>query len=239
MGRPVCKNGQPHPQTNPDLLTRTNKWHDCTRIRHWVDRNSVKMYNEQNVLRFELTMNDPTKFQVYRKVEGKENSEKKLLPMRKGISDIWLRAKISSQRIRCFTEHMATVTEPTSVGELLEKVREPVISQQGKRYRALDVTGKDLELLQAIADPKYAAGAMTNKLLRDSLADTKWAKGFNEKQLSGRVSRHLRLLREHGLIRRVPKRHQYELTEKGRQLTTALTYFLNASIDDLVKQAAA
>jgi hypothetical protein len=55
MGRPVNSKGQPHPLSNPELLTRTNLWHDGMRIRHWVDKNSVKLYNEQNVLRFEMT----------------------------------------------------------------------------------------------------------------------------------------------------------------------------------------
>jgi len=36
------------------------------RIRHWVDKNSVKLYNEQNVIRVETTINDPGKFKVFR-----------------------------------------------------------------------------------------------------------------------------------------------------------------------------
>ncbi len=36
------------------------------RLRHWVDQYSVKMYNEQNVLRVETTINDPGKFKVFR-----------------------------------------------------------------------------------------------------------------------------------------------------------------------------
>ena len=234
MGRPVRKDSQPYSNTNPDLMTRLSQWYDGARIRHWVDQNSIKMYNEHNVLRFEFTMNDPTKYLIHRHIEGNKNSEKKLRPMRKGIADVGARAKISSNRIHCFCEHMATVTEPSRVGDLLSKVAQPIISK-GKSYRALDVTGKDLELLRAISDPKYTVDAISNKHLRETLVGSTWAKDMTGKRLSARISRHLRLLREHGLIKKVPKQHKYQLTQKGRALTMALHQFLDASVEDLVK----
>ena len=237
MGRPVRDDGQPYPTANPELMSRINRWYDGSRIRHWVDRNSVKMYNEQNVLRFEMTMNNPARFRVHRTVEGKSGSTKKLLPMRKGIADIAVRAKVSSDRIKCFTEHMATVTEPATVGELFANVSVPLFSQ-GKRYRALDVTGKDLLLLQAVADPKYCVDAISNRQLRSALDGSAWANGLTDKKLSARIGRHLRLLREHGLIKKLPKQNKYMLTGKGRKLTTALINVLAASIDDLTKLAA-
>jgi hypothetical protein len=236
LGSPVRKDGQPRANSHPEVATRTKQWYEGARIRHWVDHNSVKMYNTHNVLRFELTMNDPSRFSIYRHTEGKEHTEKKLLPMRKGIADIGVRAKVSSDRVHCFTEHMATFTEPTTVGKLISEVSQAVISQK-KRYRGLEATGKDLGLLQAVADPKYNVGAITNKQLQTALKDTAWANGLVGKKLAARISRHLRLLREHGVIKKVPKKHQYLLTDKGRKLTTALTQVLAASIEDLVKLA--
>ena len=38
---------------------------------------------------------------------------------------------------------------------------------------------------------------------------------------AARVTRQLRMLRAHGLIRKIPRTHRYILTQKGRQLTTA------------------
>jgi DNA-binding transcriptional ArsR family regulator len=195
------------------------------------------MYNEQNVLRFEMTMNDPTRFRIQRAVQGKPDSDIKLLPMRKGIADIGVRAKVSSDRIKCFTEQMATVTEPVTFGELIADVSVPVFTD-GKRYRALDVTGKDLVLLQAVADPKYSVDAISNKLLKQALERSPWANGLSGKKLSARISRHLRLLREHGLIRKLPKQHRYLLTDKGRKLTSALNQVLAVSIEDLAKLSA-
>ena len=237
MGHPVRDNGQPHWASDPDLMTRVSLWHDGARIRHWVDKNSLKLYNEQNVLRFEFTMNNPKRFRVHRTVTGSGSDAKKFLPLRQGIADIPVRTQICSARIKNFTEQVATLEEDISVGDLLTKVTQPVKSN-GKRYRALDVTGKDLALLQAIADPKYNVDAITNKHLQSVLGGTSWANGLADRKLSARISRHLRLLREHGLIKKLPNQHRYMLTAKGRLLTTALNQFLGANICDLSRLAA-
>jgi len=237
MGHPVRENGQPHWAADPELMSRVSLWHDGARIRHWLNKNSLKMYNEQNVLRFEFTMNNPGRFRIYRTVEGSGSSIKKLLPMRRGIADINVRTQISSARIKNFTEQMATLGEDTTVEQIISKVTKAVRSD-GKRFRGLDVTGKDLALLRAISDPKYNADAITNKHLQCALGDTPWANGLVGRSLSARVGRHLRLLREHGLIKKLPNQHRYMLTAKGRLLTTALNQMLNANLNDLSKLAA-
>lgn len=237
MGRPVKANGQPYPLANPELMTRVSLWHDGLRIRHWVDRNSLKLYNEQNVLRFEMTMNDPSAYRIYRHTEGKKEEPKKLLPMRKGIADVAVRARISKERTNCFSDHMATLTEKTSVGELLLPATSSFV-KQGKKIRALDLLGKDREFLQAVSDLKFDVEAITNQALQQKLLSSPWAKGMTGKQLSARISRHLRLLRDHSLIRKLPNQRKYILTDKGQKLTTALNAALAASTQDLLKSAA-
>ena len=136
MGLPVSKEGQPHPLSNPELFTKVNTWHEGMRVRHYVDNNSVKFYNQQNVLRIEMTMNNPQKFLVQRYKENDDRSNgKKYLPMRKGIADINLRAKVSSERIKSFAEQLATVTDKTPVGKVFEDITRPV-SKNGKSTEA-------------------------------------------------------------------------------------------------------
>jgi hypothetical protein len=91
----VTATGQPHPLAHPELLTRVTQWQDGMRIRHGVDRNSVKLYNEQNVVRVEQTMNNPGAYRVHRHQEGETApTTKQRLPLRQGIADIPLRAQI-------------------------------------------------------------------------------------------------------------------------------------------------
>jgi hypothetical protein len=238
FGRPVDAAGQPHPLANPDVLTRASIWHDGFRLRHWLDRNSVKLYNEHNNLRVEMTMNNPAKFRVFRHPEGHRCSlRKKRLPLRKGIADIPIRAQVANDVNRRVMNQMATLKNNLPLRNILLELTQPRF-QDGRRIRALDITGKDRELLLALADPQHAVAGFSNKQLRQKLRATPWAKGGNDRQLSARVSRHLRLLRDHGLIRKMPCQRLYILTTKGQLLTTALNAILAASTQQLINIAA-
>jgi DNA-binding HxlR family transcriptional regulator len=238
FGSPIRSDGQPHSRSNPEILSRVNIWYDGLRVRHWNGKNSVKFYNEHNVLRVEMTMNDPTKYRIHRHTKNQDKSEpKKFMPMRKGIADIVARASVSMDIVNRFTEHMSAVEEKTRLGELLTSVSAP-LKRKGKKIRALDLFGKDQMFIRAIADPIFDVGAITNKELQKKLKDTSWANNMTGKKLSGKISRHLSLLREHGLIRKLPKQNKYALTAKGRKITTALEAALAASVNDLLHLAA-
>lgn len=236
MGQPVRPDGQPHPLSNPEVLTRVQTWYDGARIRHWADKNSVKVYNEQNALRIEMTMNRPDRFKVMRHLEGRQDSPKQRRPLRKGIADLPLRALVANDVNRRFAEQLATLKDATPVREILAQFG--ARQHDGRRARALDPLGKDAALLQAIADPSLGVSGITNKALQRALGDTLWANGKVHKRLSARISRHLRLLRDHGVIRKLPKQNRYQLTEKGRKLTALISVLLGASTEQLLQLAA-
>jgi len=238
FGNPVKSNGQPHHCAKPEISSRAKHWYDGVRVRHWLDSNSVKFYNEHNVLRFEMTMNDPTRFMIYRRAENQCKSEPtRLMSMRKGVADTAARFEISKSIINRFSDHMSAVKEKARLGDLFDQVGSPVLSN-GKRFRALDVFGKDKQLLSTIADPAFDVHVITNKRLQKILKKASWANGMSEKQLSARITRHLRLLCEHGLIKKLPNQRKYILTDIGRKLTAALEVASATSVDELLKLAA-
>ena len=238
LGRPLTAAGRPDGRSNNEVMSRVLDFHDGLRVRHWVDHNSVKVYNEQNVLRIETTINAPNMFQVYRRAQGQPpHTPKRLRPLRKGVADIPLRAQVSQEINERLMDELSTFSDQTPLSQLLA----PYVrarTKQGRRVRTLDLSGKDRELLQAISDPAFSVSGMTNAALRKKLRGTRWGAGRTDKQLSARVSRHLRLLRDHGLIRKVTNRHRYHLTDKGRQLTSALHAMLSASTEQLLDMAA-
>lgn len=236
LGQPVRPDGQPHPLSHPEVLTKVHTWHDGARIRHWADNNSVKVYNEQNNLRLEMTMNRPDRFKVMRYLEGRQYSPKQRLPLRKGVADLPLRALVSDEVNRRFAEQLATLKDQTPVREILAQFG--ARQYDGRRARALDPLGKDTLFLQAIADPALGVSGITNKALQRSLEGTPWAKRKVDKALSARISRHLRLLRDHSMIRKLPKQNRYQLTQKGRNLTTLISVLLGASTEQLLQMAA-
>ena len=162
---------------------------------------------------------------------------KSRLPLRKGVVDIPLRAKISQQVNDRFMDDLSTLKDQSPARNLIDQITRHQ-KQNGRRFRPLDPTGKDRELLQSLSEPKFRISGLTNKMLRQYLSGTHFGKDITERQLSAKIRRHLRLLRVHGLIRKLPKQNRYQLTLKGVKLTHILNAFLAASTEQLIKMAA-
>ena len=238
MDRPLTLANQPFANSNDDVLTRVKSFNDGIRVRHWVDNNSVKFYNEQNVLRVETTINNPGKFKVFRHKQGQSTDEaKSRLPLRKGVMDIPLRANISQQVNDRFMNDLASYQDISPVSELIENISQKV-RKGNKPFRALDLTGKDRKFLQLLCDPQFRISGITNKALQHKLWNTDYRSRRSQKQLSAKISRHFQLLRAHGIIKKLPNQNQYQLTAKGVSLTNILNAFLQASTENLINLAA-
>ena len=238
LDRPVTKAGLPYANMNNEVTGRVLNFADGVRVRHWVDKNSVKAYNEGNTLRVETTINQPGMFQIHRRAQGEpDTAPKRRLPLRKGVADSALRAQVSQEINNRFMNQLATCTHEKPLCELFDSVTQGR-RKDGRRVRALEPIAKDRALLQAISDPAFNISGITNKALREKLQGQPGYTGRTEKQLRNKVSRQLRLLRDHGLIRKMPQQLKYQLTGKGRQLTTALNAALTASTQQLMDNAA-
>jgi hypothetical protein len=236
--RPTRNDGQVRSNSRRPLKTTVTDFDEGYRVRHWLESNSVKLYNEGNVLRIETTVNDPYAFRVYRRKQGApKDAAKQLLPMRKGVADTTLRALVSQDINNRFADHLATMRSDTPLGAILQNVTSRK-RKRGRSVRALEPTGKDLALLSAIADPRLNVGGFQNKHIRLVLASDPRYRGKTDKQRSGMTTRFFRLLRDHGVIRRLPKSRKYQLTANGRQLVTAVLAALAASTEELTKIAA-
>jgi len=238
LDRPLTSSGKPDARSRDQVSTRVTDFNDGIRVRHWVDKNSVKVYNEQNVLRVETTINDPSKFRVFRHKKGQSPDEpKSRLPLRKGVMDIPLRAKISEQVNDRFMDDLSTLHDETPANKIISEITCPQ-KKYDLIFRALDPTGKDRELLQSLDNPEFRIAGLTNKMLRETLSETSFGSGRTQKQLSAKISRYLRLLRAHGIIRKLPKQNRYQMTPKGVRLTKTLNAFLAASTEKLIKMTA-
>jgi hypothetical protein len=238
LGCPLKLDGSPRADMNHDVTSRLLDFYEGLRVRHWVDENSVKGYNEWNNFRVEMTMNRPGMFRVYRHAQGQPQTEaNRLMPLRKSIADIPLRAKISQEINDRFLENLAVAQCETPVRQLLDAVVKP-FTKDGRRVRALDPTGKDRPLLQALNNPDRTISGLSNKELRDKLRDKPGYRRMNEKQLSAKISRQIRLLRDHGLLRKLPRQKRYLVSRKGQELSAAIGALLTASTKQLMEVAA-
>lgn len=238
LDRPLKLDGTPRVNMPHEVTSRLLDFHDGLRVRHWVDTNSVKAYNELNVFRVEMTMNQPGMFRVHRHTQGESRTNpKRLLPLRKGVADIAIRSHVSQDVNNRFMDNLAAARCETPVRDILDGVVK-AFHKGGRRVRAIEPTGKDRLLLQALDDPQFCIEGLANRDLREKLRDANGYKGMSEKQLSAKISRQLRLLRDHGLIRKLPRQKRYLVTPKGQELATALDALLAASTKQLMDVAA-
>lgn len=207
------------------------------RLKHRVDANSVKMYDKQgSVLRVETTINDPSRFKVYRGTEA-EPDKLQWRKLRKGVADLHRRAQVSQSCNERYLSHLAQVECPATVGEELAPLG-TAVARDGRRYRGLRVLeDRDATLLAAVADGRFALDGFRNADIRQALFGAAADKADARKQ-SGQVSRKLALLKAHGLVRRVPRTRRWMLTDQGKRVTTLLAAARNASAPELVKIAA-
>jgi len=219
-----------------DFSSTVNKFDEGYCFKTKAYKNSAKFYSFFNNLRFEMTINNPTVYKVNRyKANSSSGDVKQNLPLVKGVIFTGMRAEVSNNLLYGFIEHTALANDREPLNDLFSSVSLPF--KNGKRVRSFDILGKDKLLLQAISDSNFDVGFISNRSLQKKLSLNPWAKEMSGKRLSSRITRHLMLLRGHGLIKKLPNQHKYYLTEKGKKITSALNITLGTSSNDLLKIA--
>lgn len=208
------------------------------RIKHSLKNNSIKVYDKQgSVLRVETTIMRPQEFRVRRTAEGDQVGKKDWRPMRRGLADLPRRAEVSGAANQRYLSALASVTGTIRLCEVAKDICQPVV-QEGKRYRALNPWSKeDGALLEAISRGEFAINGLRNRDLQRLLYSGK-ASATEQRRRAGVITRRIRLLRAHGLLKKVSRTHRYVLTVKGRDIVSALLAARQADIDKLTKMAA-
>jgi len=159
--------------------------------------------------------------------------------MRKGVSDLYRRCQVSD---KC-NERYADALASCQVEEKLKEVVSPAcnkIKKKGKTYRGLNPwQEEDYKLLTFLAKGEHAIGGFRNRDLRKWLyPESDKLEKEEQKRYSGRTTRRIKLLRVHGLIKKVAKENRYMLTAKGQKFACALMTASAVDIKGLTKLAA-
>ncbi len=229
-----------HGNFTGELVTSFKDRAEGVRVKHWVRGNSVKMYDKAgSVLRVETTIGDTRDFKVLRprQEEGTDGPARTLAwrPLRKGVADLHRRAQVSQRSNDSYLDALAEVEDDTPTADIFDAVSRPT-RYRGHRVRALRIgDAQDLKLLEAISRGEFATTGLRNRDLRTLLYPASRKQSDMEvRRLSGRVSRLLRMLRAHGILRKVPKSHRYRVTDRGRLLTAALFAVRAATVKQLL-----
>jgi len=225
-----------HGNYTGEIVTSFKDRAEGVRVKHWVNGNSVKMYDKGgSVLRIETTLGCVDDFKVLRPHGDAPDAPLKWQPMRQSVADLHRRAEVSQAANERYLDALSVVDDSTPLAALLDTVARPT-TYRDKRVRALR-TGDpdDVALLAAVARGEFTTAGFRNRDIRRLLhAGSDDAEPADLRRLSARVGRQLRLLRAHGLIQKVQKSHRYVLTARGAQLTGALSAARNATIKQLM-----
>jgi hypothetical protein len=225
-----------------DVQTDLERFYEGTCLKHWVNSNSLKMYNHFNVLRVETTVNEPKGFRVYRTKENEPEGEKAWRVLRRSVADVHRRSEVSKAANERYLEALADVTETKTVKELVEplcrRVKEP--GKNAKRMmRGLNpMSAEDRALLTIISDPKWMVNGIRNRDLVAALSPRETDDAKEQRRRSARATRLIRLLRAHGLLHKVKNRHLYQVTPSARTSILALLVACDANPDELTSKAA-
>jgi len=238
LGRKVPAEGYGRGNFTSEVVTDLKERPEGIRLKHRLNNNSIKMYDKQgSVLRVETTINDARDMKVYRPKEGDETGAKQWRYLRKGVADLHRRAQVSQAANERYLESLAAVEETTPLGELAASLCQPV-RWQGRRVRALNpLAADDAALLAAVNRGEFAINGFRNRDLRELLFGSAEVSAQEARRQSSKVTRQLRLLRGHRLIRKVPKTHRYVLSDKGRQSIAALLAARQANTATLTQAA--
>lgn len=214
-----------------------------SRVKHWYGSNSVKVYDKAyeergSTLRTEVTMQDPEPFKVYRRPEGEPEQPQRWYRLRQGVADLYRRAEICQKINERYLNALAVVDTDTSLEELLAAIQRPVVRDQ-KRHRALRPFAEpDVVLLEAISRGEYLLGGFRNRDLQAAVGGGSGGSIEERRRRSAAMSRKLRLLRAHGLIRKISHTHRYHVTDRGREILAAIMAARKTTLKHLNTQAA-
>ena len=133
-----------------------------TRLKHWVNHNSVKLYDKASVLRAECTLRQTEDFKVYRTAEGDPQGAKEWRPLRCGIADLPRRAEVSQAANDRYLEALAAVHDRTPLRQLVEPLCQPTPEPLRRQRGASAAAAGNHREQQAALSPTEAAAAVSS-----------------------------------------------------------------------------
>ncbi len=226
MGKKVTRQGNAAGGLKLPLSTDLKVRSNGARVKHRLGPNSIKLYDKAYdelgaVLRAEITISRPDYFRVYRRTDDL-NSPLAWREMRQSVADMQARAEVSQSALNRYCSALATVDDTSTLEELIAVV-ERRVRWKGRSVRAIHpFDPNDYALLKAVHRGEFTINGFRNRNLQPLLYSVPPRTNAEQRKRSAAVSRKLRMLRAHGLIRKRSRSHRYDVSRKGRLILNAL-----------------
>jgi hypothetical protein len=205
-----------------ELGNRFNKRWLGTRIKHQMGPLSIKLYDKfRFILRIETTVNDVSFFQHHRQVHHRDGSTTtRWAPMKKTIHSLPALRELLSAANHRYLKFISSIATPQVGMKKLHKLAETRTENQ-QRHKGFNLfSEEDTGLFRTLLQGEFFVSGFTNKQLRSHYLSNKSA---------SQVTRLLKRLRVHGVIKKVGKCYKYYLTDLGRE-TAALALKLREMV---------
>jgi hypothetical protein len=199
-----------HGNYQDEMGNRFNIRIEGSRIKHTMGSVSIKMYDKFGlILRIETTVNDASFFKHYRKVDHRDGSSSmRYAPMKKSIYSLAPLQELLVASNRRYIEFISTFDDVSTGINTLNKVTKTAVKND-RPYKGFNFFNEDdLMLLTAIVSGEFEISGFQNKQLRAKL---------NNKN-SSQISRLLKRLHSHGLIRKIGHSYKYYVTKIGKKI---------------------
>jgi hypothetical protein len=242
-GKGLTPTGKIPPRFAGEITTDFKRRTSGERIEHRINNNSIKSYGKAHtpagdVFRVETTTHQIDDLRAFRPEEGGAPDDLRWRPLRYGIADLHRRTEISQKANERWLNALSVIDDSTRLSELIRTLEKPCGTGK-ERVRALHPfsTG-DHALFEAVNHGEFLLNSLRNRDLQQLLSNPGPLSPAEKKRRSAAVGRKLRLLRAHGIIRKLPHTHRYQVTQAGRLALTAILAVDRTSLARLSRLAA-
>jgi hypothetical protein len=199
---------------NQEAGSRYNVLYEGTRVKHSMGKHSIKIYDKfRKILRIETTTNDVRDFKIFRRVNHRDGtSEMKNTSASKAFIYLNHIAEKLAQANNRYIQYISAFTNHTLGRKKLAKVTTPVF-EKNRSYKGFNFfDDEDVKALEIITRGEINIRGFRNKDIR---------KHYKKKTV-GQISRLLKRMRVHGLIKKVVHGYKYYLTDLGKEVIIAV-----------------
>ena len=201
-----------HPNYQGESGNRFNRRILGTRLKHVMGPVSIKMYDKFGmILRIETTVSDVTFFRQRRMVHHRNGKDEiDWAPMLKSIYSLAPLQEALSAANQRYLAFLSAVDLPVGGSQTLNRLTQTRVEKQHS-YKGFNFFAEDdASLLRVLLRGEFTIAGLSSRDLHTLLPD----------KSNGQISRLLKRLRVHGLIKKIGHRYKYYITELGRQAAT-------------------
>ncbi len=200
------------------------------RVRHWVKRNRIKMYNKARVLlRIETVINYPYDFKVYRSGIRKGEQINGWFPLSKNVTYLYRYEQIARTANGRYLDALSVQDDPFPAKKDLQQLVEPVTNGSRRVAGFNPAREQDQKLFEEIMRAEYLVSGFSNADIRSALYGAEATRDTG-RRLSSRVSRLFAKLHYRKLIAKIPRTRRWRITEKGYRILGALHALFNQQL---------